>query len=472
MPNLESEQQLTVIRQVEALSEVPAGGFSVHVTAGPDLGASISLDAETPAPLLVGKSPACALRLSDPHVSRRHLALSIEGGALRVVDLGSSNGSHVNGLQFTDVFVAGGELIKIGDTELSVRAVDPTLSERTRPNPNKRPTLSTAARFGKFVGHSVEVRRLFPIFERLARADVPLIIEGETGTGKEVLAESLHEQGPRASKPFVVFDCTAVPPTLMESALFGHERGAFTGAVQTRKGVFEQADGGTLFLDEIGDLELSLQAKLLRAIERSEVQRVGGDRWIRVDVRLLAATRRDLDRAVANGQFRDDLFFRLAVARVELPPLRSRHGDIAALARHFWRVQEDQSQGEERPFPASFLARNAGYAWPGNVRELANAIAREHALGDLHDDADAGVPESGEPGLGATLRLEDEPDVMGAVLAMDLPLTAAREKLVAAFERRYVARVVERHGGNVSRAAAASGLARRYFQLLRQRHGK
>jgi DNA-binding NtrC family response regulator len=462
------EAQKTAIRAADSDAYDALAGFSLVVVDGPDLGLRIEIAPETPAPVLVGQSPACALRLGDPHVSRRHLALTLEQGALRIVDCGSSNGSAVNGVRFREVLARGGERVRIGDTELAIAAIDPSvasgageaLDDATRAASSRVRQLPTAARFGKLVGHSVEIRRLFPLFERLAKADVPLVIEGETGTGKEVLAESLHEQGPRASKPFVVFDCTAVPPTLMESALFGHERGAFTGAVSARKGVFEQADGGTLFLDEIGDLEPSLQAKLLRAIERREVQRVGGDRWLRVDVRLVAATRRDLDRAVQNGQFRDDLFFRLAVARVELPPLRDRRGDVAALARHFWRVQEDQSAAEERPFPASFLARYQGYGWPGNVRELANAIAREHALGDLHD-----APDDTSP-------IEDEADPIGAVLALDLPLTAARERVVAAFERRYVARVVERHGGNVSRAAAASGLARRYFQLLRQKHGK
>src|SRR5207302_7312009 len=166
---------------------------------------------------------------------------------------------------------------------------------------------------------------------KLAKANVPLVIEGETGTGKELLAEALHEEGSRAAMPFVVFDCTAAPPTLVESELFGHERGAFTGAVSQRRGVFEQAHGGTLLIDEIGDLDLPLQSKLLRAIERGQIRRVGGDKWLEVDVRVLAATRRDLDKAVAAGRFRDDLFHRLAVARIELPPLRRRSGDIALI---------------------------------------------------------------------------------------------------------------------------------------------
>src|SRR5207237_1425007 len=185
-----------------------------------------------------------------------------------------------------EVYLRGGEIVRAGASALRVEPGVPSVG----------PPVPRAGSFGRYVGGSVEMRRLYPLCERLAQTNVPVIIEGETGTGKEVLAESLHEMGPRSSAPFVVFDCTAVPPNLVESELFGHEKGAFTGAVATRKGVFEQADGGTLLIDELGDLELSLQPKLLRAIERSEIRRVGGDRWIRVDVRVLAATRRDLDR--------------------------------------------------------------------------------------------------------------------------------------------------------------------------------
>jgi DNA-binding NtrC family response regulator len=290
---------------------------------------------------------------------------------------------------------------------------------------------------------------------------VPVIIEGETGTGKEVLAESLHEMGPRAAGPFVVFDCTAVPPNLVESALFGHERGSFTGATEGRRGVFEDAHGGTLLLDEIGDLELSLQAKLLRAIERREVQRIGYNRWIKVDVRVLSATRRDLDREIQAGRFRDDLFFRLAVARVELPPLRAREGDIVVLARHFWEHLAPRGQG----FPPDFVERLEGYAWPGNVRELHNAVARRVALGDQ-----APIP-SGRAGAESAASSARSADVIEAVLALDLPLQRAREQVVEAFERRYVQRVLAAHHGNVSAAAAASGIARRYFQILRARRG-
>ena len=233
------------------------------------------------------------------------------------------------------------------------------------------PSLSLSRGFGRVVGGSPDMRKLYPLCERIARSDVSVVIEGESGTGKEVLAEALHEASARAGAPFIVFDCTTVAANLVESELFGHERGAFTGAVSSRRGVFEQAQGGTLFLDEIGELELPLQAKLLRALERREVRRVGGDTWIKIDARILAATRRDLDREVQEGRFRDDLFFRLNVARIELPPLRRRTGDVQLLAEYF----RKQLGGGDEPLPYEVVQRFERYDWPGNVRELRNAVA-------------------------------------------------------------------------------------------------
>ena len=402
--------------------------------------------------MLVGQSPACGVRLSDRQVSRRHAALHHTGAPeVQITDLGSRNGTYVNGVRVADAYLRGSESIRIGESSLALELID---SARTIP-------ISTAGTFGQIVGVSIEMRRLYPLFHRLAMSDVPVVIEGETGTGKEVLAESLHQMGPRHGGPFVVFDCTAVAPSLVESELFGHERGAFTGATSRRKGVFELADGGTLLIDEIGDLDMAIQPKLLRAIQRREVRRVGGDKFLAVDVRVLAATRRDLDVEVLEGRFRDDLFFRLAVARVELPPLRARTGDVAVLAHHFWK----ELGGGDRPLPYDVLRRCESYAWPGNIRELYNDIARRIALGELDQAARTRggppAPESHSPPPGI--------DFVDSVLALDLPLTRAREKLLDEFHRRYVERVVAQHGGNVTKAAAASGIAHRYFQILRAR---
>jgi DNA-binding NtrC family response regulator len=420
----------------------PTRTFVVHVVSGPDAGKSFPVDVSRGGRLLLGQSPACAVRLDDPLVSRRHAAFDFVGGALRLSDLGSTNGTFVNGIRAFDVALAGGETILVGGSVLRLEAGE-----------EKAEATSEQTRFGRFVGASQEIRRLYPTMDRIAASDIPVVIEGETGTGKEVLAEALHEAGPRASGPFVVFDCTTVAANLMEATLFGHERGAFTGALTSAPGLFEQADGGTLFIDEIGDLDVALQAKLLRAIERAEVRRIGGRQWIRVNVRVIAATRRDLDREVVAGRFRDDLFFRLAVARIELPPLRNRRKDIALLAAYFW----EQLGGEPAALTGDLLDRLQDYDWPGNVRELRNAVARKIALGELSKPAPRTVAASAA-------------DPVQEIIDLELPFPIARDRVIALFEQRYVAQVLSRHGGNVTRAAHASGVGRRYFQTIRGRH--
>ncbi|HVY45818.1 MAG TPA: sigma 54-interacting transcriptional regulator, partial [Minicystis sp.] len=417
-------------------------GFAVVVREGPDRGRRVSFRSSHPGRLLVGKSPSCEVRLVDETVSRRHAALEIEGDRVRITDLGSTNGTRVDDVRVYDAALTPGQLVRMGATAWTLE-VEAAARDATPP---------AATRFGKLLGASPAMRRLYPLCERLAASTVSVIIEGETGTGKEVLAEALHEASPRAAGPFVVFDCTAVPASLVEAELFGHERGAFTSAVATRRGVFEQAHGGTLLIDEIGDLDLALQPKLLRAIERSEIRRVGGAQTIKVDVRVLSATRRDLDAEVQAGRFRDDLFHRLAVARIELPPLRARRSDIPLLARAFAREMGGAA------LPDDLLVRLREQDWPGNVRELRNAVARRLALGDA-----AALPEApAEPP-------EGEADFIAWTVAQKLPLPIGRKRVVDEYERRYVERVLADHGGNVGEAARASGIARRYFQIIRAR---
>ncbi|HMR07961.1 MAG TPA: sigma 54-interacting transcriptional regulator, partial [Polyangiaceae bacterium] len=402
--------------------------------------------------------PAAALRLTDPSVSRRHVALELRAGRLIVVDLDSTNGTYLGGVGIGEVSFTERAELRLGASTISVEPVTPSVS--SPPLPNK-------IAFGAMLGVSPAMRRLYPLCERLARTDLPVIIEGETGTGKEVLANALHQLGPRARQPFVVFDCTAVPANLVEALLFGHERGAFTGAAETRQGVFERAQGGTLLIDEIGDLDLSLQPKLLGVLERSAVQRVGSAKMYAVDVRVIAATRRDLDREVQAGRFRDDLYHRLAVARVELPPLRRRREDIAVLARHFLRTHE----AADSVLSQSQMNRWMDHDWPGNVRELRNAVAREVALGDLGAEGllpfNAGLSE----GSGLTVDSDGGVDWVEGIIQSDLPLAQARRRLTEEFERRYVERLLEQHGGNVKDAAAAAGVAKRYFQLVKSRAG-
>jgi DNA-binding NtrC family response regulator len=422
--------------------------FVVHVEQGQDRGRSVVMDTGGSMRVLVGAGSTCDLKLSDREVSRRHLALEVSGDRLRLSDLDSSNGTTVSGVRVMEAILQGGERIQIGATTLRIERRDDA-----RPSP----PLSPKMRFGDLVGASPAMRRLYPLCERLAASNVSVVIEGETGTGKEELARALHGSGPRAQGPFVVFDCTAVPATLVESELFGHERGAFTGAVSSRKGVFERAHLGTLLIDEIGDLDLALQPKLLRAVERGEVQPLGSGQATRVDVRLLAATRRNLDKEVECGRFRDDLFHRLAVARIELPPLRKRDGDVRLLASYLCA----ELGGEPDAISSAVLRSWESWSWPGNVRELRNAVARQLAIGDLVDMDMAHPMPIGGAGISG--------DVIDQVLAKGLPIAEARQLVIGAFEARYLERVLEQHQGNVTRAAEASGIARRHFYRLRTR---
>ncbi len=418
---------------------IPQRAYQVHVDVGGQR-TSFRILPSTPGPVLVGSSVACAISLPDRSASRRHASLELVENGLRFTDLGSTNGSFLGATRIVEAVLVGGEQVRLGSALLTVELA---------PSSGEESSLSDRTSFGRVRGESRAMRRLYPVFERLAAAKVPVVIEGETGTGKEVLAESIHEEGPLASGPYVVFDCTTAHPSLVESELFGHERGAFTGAVARRKGVFELADGGTLLIDEIGDLELSLQAKLLRAVERGEVRRVGGDKPVPVDVRVLAATRRNLDEEVAAGRFRDDLFHRLSVARVELPALRRRREDIPMLARFFWQ----QLGGDPAQFPDAELPRWRDQPWPGNLRQLRNAVARRMAMGS---DLPHGEAESDDESL-------------DTALALDLPLPEIRRVVNERLERAYVRRMLEKHGGNVTRAAEASGIALRHFHRIKAR---
>ncbi len=283
--------------------------------------------------------------------------------------------------------------------------------------------------FGRMVGASPEMRRLYPRCQRLAATDVHIIVVGETGTGKEVLAESLHEESPRASGPFVVFDCAAVAPKLIESELFGHERGAFFGAASGRAGALEEAHGGTLFVDEIGDMDPMLQSKLFRAIQHGQLHRVGGDQLIKFDTRVIVASRRYLVHELKDGGFRDDVFCRLAFAQIELPPLRNRHGDIAVLMRHF----VAQLGGHQTHLLCEVPEGWEAYGWPGNVRELRNAVVRRLVLGELAEDPElCGFP-------GADLPSPPAEDFLDQLVQSNLPFTQARDRILDEVERRLVA---------------------------------
>lgn len=427
--------EATVRAPKRALTVAKEPAFVLRVTQGPDAGASFVLEGTQAPRVLLGTSPTCDLRLTDRRVSRRHLCLELGGGVVRLTDLSSTNGTTVRGVLVREAFLRGGETLEIGDSVISV-SVDADAA---------KPFLSEETGFGRLVGHSVAMRRLYPAMAKLAASDMPVVIEGETGTGKELLAECLHEAGPRAEGPFVVFDCAAARPERGDGPL---------------RAALLEATSGTLVLDEIAELDPALQPTLLRAIDRGEIARDGGS-VERLDVRFLATTRRDLDREAEAGRLRDDLYFRLAVARIELPPLRRRPEDVRVLALHFWERLGGASEG----MPASALARLEAYRYPGNVRELMNAVSRIVTLGEREPDAAAAAPPHGAPHEASAGH-----DFLDLVIADGLPLTRARERVVEEFERRYVEAAFEQNGRNVTKAAAASGIARRYFRALRARH--
>jgi transcriptional regulator with GAF, ATPase, and Fis domain len=426
---------------------------ALTVLSGPERGHERLIDQDL---FRIGKSSENDFVLSDTTVSRMHCEIVREPKGYLLRDLGSTNGTLLDGAEIKEVWLKPGAVITVGKVEIKVRPY----AERIELMPSDKGEL------GEAVGRSLGMRAIFGLLERLAPTDATVLLGGETGTGKDILARSIHAASPRRNKAFVVVDCGAVVGTLIESELFGHERGAFTGATASRQGAFELAHGGTLFLDEIGELPLDLQPKLLRALEQRTFRRVGGNKEIRVDIRVIAASKRNLKMEVARGKFREDLYFRLAVVPIEVPPLRERRDDIPLLAT---RILEDLAKNERQP--PVVLSREAleglcAHDWPGNVRELRNVLERASYLA----------------------RAQGLPVIPGGALPMAVaPAGAApqgphsfdprksyrdtRAEWEAGFEKAYVAWLLERHQGNVSAAARAADMDRKYLHKLAKKHG-
>jgi transcriptional regulator with GAF, ATPase, and Fis domain len=412
-----------------------------------------------------GRSMINDLVLSDKSVSGSHFEIVSCDDGYRLRDLGSTNGLYVGDLQVKEVYLRPGTTFRAGHSE--IRFV-PTTDIVEIP-------LSNRDRFHGVIGSSLKMREIFALLEKVAPSELTVLITGETGTGKELVAQAIHNASPRRARPMVVLDCSAIPRDLMESTVFGHERGSFTGAVGQHKGVFEQAQGGTIFLDEIGELDLALQPKLLRVLENRELKRVGGDKTLRIDVRVVAATNRDLRQMINAGTFREDLYFRLSVIQVELPPLRERLEDIPPLVQTFLRQLGERWN---RPLAMSAEAMQALKAqqWSGNVRELRNVVERAAsfadgnviARADLHFHPEPAAPSTSQPP--ATAGGEAAMEGLAGLAGAGLPFKEAKQRVLDAFELVYLRDLLQRHEGNITRAANEAGLTRYHLRELLKRH--
>jgi transcriptional regulator with GAF, ATPase, and Fis domain len=428
--------------------------------------------------------------LRDETSSRYHAKILQDTNGYLILDNGSTNGTFVNRVRVREAYLRHGCTIHLGESELKFWAGE----EDIEILPSRKDYC------GDLVGGHPRMREIYSIIEKIAPTNTTVVIEGETGTGKEVVAQTIHRLSPRGGGPIMVFDCGAVPENLIESELFGHEKGSFTGAIMTRQGLFEMGDTGTIFLDELGELPLDLQPKLLRALEQREIRRVGGARSMKVDVRIIAATNRNLEDEVRAGRFRQDLFYRLSVVRLVLPPLRERAEDIPMLVRHILANNSyNKSKGGEakvKKVSSEAMSLMSAYRWPGNVRELVNAIERAVSFAETDTIEPHDLPETVREGTGAPSRagtqsraqtnaparpqsVPPQPFLSPAATAtparpgpesFDATFKDAKERWVATFERDYVLTILRKNNGNISHAAREADIDRKYFRKLMKKY--
>ncbi|MBI3184499.1 MAG: sigma 54-dependent Fis family transcriptional regulator [Myxococcales bacterium] len=414
------------------------------VSAGPDTGKELVSDKER---IRIGAHSSNDLVLAeDRTASRHHSEIQYTERGYLLIDLNSTNGTYLDGRRIERAYLSTGSQVRAGSSTLTFAPID----EEVTVEPDRDGQL------GGMVGQSVKMRQIFGLIKKIAPMDVSVIIQGETGTGKELVARAIHENSSRRKGPFVVLDCGAIPPNLIESELFGHEKGAFTGAVSSRPGAFERADHGTIFLDEMGELRLDLQPKLLRVLENREVRRVGGNEVIEVEVRVIAATNRDLVKEIQAGNFREDLYFRLSVINIQLPPLRQRRDDIPHILRSSLSDPELVAKHGRKRFSPGALSMLMAYPWPGNVRELINVLS--HVL-TFSDGEEIDVPH-------LPARVQGQQKDQPLPFNEHLSFKDAKEQLLENFEREYIGQVLRRCDGNISRAARESGLHRKSIERL------
>ncbi len=453
------------------------------VVAGADQGSELEISKPR---VTGGRSIISDLVLQDKAVSGTHFEVAARDDGYRLRDLNSRNGLFCGDLRVREVYLRPGTIFRIGHTQIQFQPMQDVVEIE----------LSKKDRFDAIIGGSPAMREIFAQLEKVSPSDLTVMITGETGTGKEMVARAIHNKSSRAKKPFVVLDCGSIPRDLIESTLFGHEKGSFTGAIGQHVGCFEQANGGTIFLDEIGELDISLQPKLLRVLEQREIKRVGGDKTVKVDVRVLAATNRDLRQEVNAAHFREDLYFRLSVVAIELPPMRERREDVPGLANHFLREVASR-RGLTMSFSQDAMTAMISHAWPGNVREMRNVVERAAALSDgpvitradlvfgremgpspiaQHDLIQAGA-QAAQRAAALMAGVEPAPLPSGpaifdpALLKRGYGFKQAKQTVVDAFEAAYLQALLGRNDGNITRSAQEAGLTRYHLRELLKRHG-
>jgi len=455
MEEKDFESKTDLLKLDEAPEVVSLRKCQLVVLEGPDKNKKITLNKNLTA---IGKRENNDLVLADKTVSRNHLEIEYTSDSFLLKDMGSTNGTYLNGSKVKEAYLAPGDTIKAGNTLLEFVAFDEKISIEP----------SAKESFGGMAGKSRKMRQIFAILEKIAPTHATVIIEGETGTGKDLVARAIHEHSTRRAHPYMVFDCSGVAPNLIESELFGHEKGAFTGAIRSRAGVFEAAKGGTVFLDEIGELTLDLQPKLLRALESREIRRVGANNPTRIDVRVVSATNRNLKKEIEAGRFREDLYYRMSVVKILLPPLRERAEDIPLI------IQKLLAEGKFNMTPTGVKVTKVDddalkllmrYPWPGNVRELANVMERACSFVEgsviSRNHLDFIFEEMGDT--------EERTDRMK--IDADLPFKEAKQRIVEVFEKEYLEDLLKRHNHNLSKAAREAKVDRKHIRNLLKKYG-
>jgi transcriptional regulator with GAF, ATPase, and Fis domain len=433
---------------------------AIQCMSGPEAGESWLMEQDI---IRIGSAKTSDIVITDPTVSRYHAEIRRGRDGVILRDLDSTNGTFVGHVRAKQVYLGVDTRFRVGRTEFIFTPADEIIDVEP----------SALDHFENLVGESVAMREVFGILERIAPTDLTVLITGETGTGKELASRALHSRSSRAKSSFVVFDCGAAAENLIESDLFGHQKGAFTGAIDARPGVFEMANGGTIFLDEIGDLPIGLQPKLLRVLEQREVRRVGSSKTKPIDVRVVAATNRNLREEVDAGRFREDLYYRLAVVELVMPPLRDRIDDLHHLAHHL--LERSSHNTSIQHISAEVIQALSTHRWPGNVRELNNMLERTMPFTDGNTITMETLPASIKAATEAPRVTNTQP-----ILALSdsssledspMPFKDAKDQLVEAFEHQYLVDLLDRHDGNVSKAARAAGMDRKSISRLMKKHG-